>query len=55
MFDTVVTYYELRFENKGYETMVAQQKERTQDTFPIKAAVLFEMFPFSILYNVSEL
>ena len=55
VFDTVVTYYEMRFENKGYETMVAQQKERTQDTFPIKAAVLFEMFPFSILYNVSEL
>ena len=36
VFDTVVTYYELRFENKGFETMIAQQKERTLDTFPIK-------------------
>ena len=51
----MVSYYELRFENKGYETMKAQQAERTADTFPIKAAVLFEMFPFCILYNVREM
>ena len=48
VFDTVVTYYELRFENKGFETMKAQQAERTADTFPVKASVLFEMFPFCI-------
>ena len=28
------------------------QAEMKQDAMPIKASVLFEMFPFSILYNV---
>merc|ERR1719384_2923750 len=51
VFDTVVTYYELRFENKGYETMRAQQAERKVDAMPIKASIIFEMFPFCILYN----
>ena len=51
----MVTYYELRFENKGFETMKALKAERTADTFPIKASVLFEMFPFCILYNVCEM
>ena len=48
----MVTYYELKFENKGYETMKAQQADRKVDAMPIKAAILFEMFPFCILYNV---
>ena len=52
VFDTVVTYFELKFENKGYERMKAMQAEMKQDAMPIKASVLFEMFPFSILYNV---
>ena len=50
----MVTYYEMKFENKGFETMKAQKAERTVDTFPVKASVLFEMFPFSILYTVRE-
>merc|ERR1711988_307421 len=53
VFDTVVTYFELKFENKGYERMKAMQAEMKQDAMPIKASVLFEMFPFSILYNAN--
>ena len=52
VFDTVVTTYELKFMNKGYDKMKAQQASQLDDSMPIKASVLFEMFPFSILYNV---
>merc|ERR1711988_261377 len=53
VFDTVVTYFELKFENKGYERMKAMQADMKADAMPIKASVLFEMFPFSILYNAN--
>ena len=32
--------------------MKAMQADMKADAMPIKASVLFEMFPFSILYNV---
>merc|ERR550532_2532129 len=54
VFDTVVTYYELTFENQGYiKKMAAQAKRQAQadKDQPIKASVIFEMFPFCILYN----
>ena len=57
VFDTVVTYYELTFENQGYiKKMAAQAKRQAQadKDQPIKASVIFEMFPFCILYNVSS-
>ena len=54
MFDTVVTYYELTFENQGYiRKMAAEAKRKDAAMQPIKASVIFEMFPFCILYNVS--
>ena len=52
VFDTVVTTYELKFVNKGYDNMKAKHASQQDNSMPIKASVLFEMFPFSILYNV---
>merc|ERR1719394_986190 len=51
IFDTVVTYYELKFENQGYITKKANEASRKDTAMPIKASVIFEMFPFCILYN----
>merc|ERR1712227_233757 len=52
VFDTVVTYYELTFENQGYiKKMEAEAKRKDNDVQPIKASVIFEMFPFCILYS----
>ena len=55
VFDTVVTYYELTFENQGYiKKMEAEARRKDNDVQPIKASIIFEMFPFCILYNVSS-
>merc|ERR1719422_2897646 len=51
IFDTVVTYYELKFENQGYITKLENEASRKVDAMPIKASIIFEMFPFCILYN----
>ena len=52
MFDTVVTYFEMKFENGGYKAKMDQQTSHKDDAMPIKASIMFEMFPFCILYNV---
>ena len=52
VFDTVVTYFEMKFENGGYKKMLDHQTARKDSFMPIKASVVFEMFPFCILYNV---
>ena len=54
IFDTVVTSFHMKFENKVYtnaQTMLAKMKE---SSMPIRAAILFEMFPFCILFSVSN-
>merc|ERR1719348_982268 len=51
VFDTVVNTFELKFENKGYEVMKQQQASRKDASMPVRAAIIFEMFPFCILYN----
>merc|ERR1719245_1419777 len=51
IFDTVVTYYELKFENQGYITKLENEAKRKVDAMPIKASIIFEVFPFCILYN----
>ena len=48
----MVTYYELKFENQGYITKLENEAKRKVDAMPIKASIIFEMFPFCILYNV---
>merc|ERR1719450_718320 len=51
VFDTVVNTFELKFENKGYEVMKQQQASRKDASMPVRASIIFEMFPFCILYN----
>ena len=54
VFDTVVTYYELTFENHGYIQKKEAAEKRKDAAMPIKAGMIFEMFPFCILYNVRK-
>ena len=54
VFDTVVTTFHMKFENTVYiaaQESVAKMKE---NSMPIRASVLFEMFPFCILFTVSK-
>jgi len=51
VFDTVVNTFEMKFENEGYKQMVAAKEARKDASMPIRAATLFEMFPFCVLFN----
>ena len=53
MFDTVVNTFEMKFENLGFNEMIAAKEARKDASMPIRAATLFEMFPFCVLFNVS--
>ena len=53
MFDTVVNTFEMKFENLGFNEMIAAKEARKDASLPIRAATLFEMFPFCVLFNVS--
>merc|ERR1719348_1792495 len=51
VFDTVVNTFELKFENNGFLQMKKAQEARKDASMPVRAAIIFEMFPFCILYN----
>merc|ERR1711971_382939 len=51
VFDTVVNTFEMKFENEGYKQMLASKEARKDASMPIRAATLFEMFPFCVLFN----
>jgi len=51
VFDTVVSTFEMRFENKGYLDFKKALEARKDASMPLRAGVIFEMFPFCILYN----
>ena len=53
VFDTVVNTFEMKFENEGYKQMIAAKEARKDTSMPIRAATIFEMFPFCVLFNVS--
>ena len=53
VFDTVVSTFELKFENLGYLQMVEAANKRKDDSMPIRASLFFDIFPFCILFNVS--
>ena len=53
VFDTVVTSYEMKFDNTVYKAAMAAQAKLKESSMPIRAAILFEMFPFCILFTVS--
>ena len=52
VFDTVVNTFELKFENQGFIAAIEAKDKRKDASMPLRAAILFEMFPFCILYNV---
>jgi len=51
VFDTVVNTFEMKFENEGYKEMIAAKEARKDTSMPIRAATIFEMFPFCVLFN----
>merc|ERR1711936_1095061 len=51
VFDTVVNTFEMKFENEGFKQMMAAKEARKDASMPIRAATLFEMFPFCLLFN----
>ena len=53
VFDTVVTSYDMKFDNQVYKSAMAAQAKLKESSMPIRAAILFEMFPFCILFTVS--
>ena len=55
VFDTVVTSYDMKFENSTYKSAMAAQAKLKESSMPIRAAILFEMFPFCILFTVNIL
>ncbi|XP_023325301.1 soluble guanylate cyclase 88E isoform X2 [Eurytemora carolleeae] len=51
VFDTVVSTFEMKFVNQGYKDFLLQEEQRKVASMPLRASILFEMFPFCILYN----
>ena len=51
----MVNTFEMKFENEGYKQMMAAKEARKDASMPIRAATIFEMFPFCVLFNVSTL
>ena len=52
IFDTVVCTFDLQFDNSAFILQSETALKRKEGSLPIKAATLFEMFPFCILYQV---
>ena len=52
VFDTVICSFELKFENKTYIRAQEQMAKLKEESMPIRANVVFEMFPFCILFQV---
>ena len=53
VFDTVVTSFHMKFENKVFIAAKEAEAKVKESSMPVRAAILFEMFPFCILFNVS--
>ena len=53
VFDTVVCTFQLKFDNVAYKEWQESVCKRKEASLPIRAATLFEMFPFCILFGVS--
>merc|ERR1719305_1306322 len=51
VFDTVVSTFDMKFENSGYQEAMKAAEARKTTSMPVRAGVIFEMFPFCILYN----
>ena len=55
VFDTVVTSFHMKFENKVFIAAKEAEAKVKESSMPVRAAILFEMFPFCILFTVSWL
>ena len=55
VFDTVVTTFEMKFVNEGYTAFIDAKDQRKDASMPVRASVIFEMFPFCILFKVIQL
>ena len=53
VFDTVVTSFDMKFENKVFIAAQELAAKMREASMPIRAAILFEMFPFCILFGVN--
>merc|ERR1719402_1245444 len=51
VFDTVVTTFEMKFVNEGYTAFIEAKDKRKDASMPVRASVIFEMFPFCILFK----
>lgn len=50
LFDTVHVTFQLTFDNRAF-TLASLAMTREEKHLPISAAVLFEIFPFSIVFG----
>ncbi|XP_059085656.1 soluble guanylate cyclase 88E-like isoform X1 [Tigriopus californicus] len=51
VFDTVICTFDLFFDNSPYSEWIQTGVERKESSLPIRAAMIFEMFPFCILFQ----
>ena len=52
VFDTVISTYDLTFDNSAYTEATEALLKSREGSLPIRAGILFEMFPFCILFQV---
>ena len=55
LFDTVVTIFNIKFENTVYTDAQAAAAKLREAAMPVRASILFDMFPFCILFQVCSL
>ena len=55
LFDTVVTIFNIKFENTVYTDAQAAAAKLREAAMPVRASILFDMFPFCILFQVGSL
>jgi len=48
----VICTFDLVFDNCSYKDWVERVNRRKESSLPVRAAILFEMFPFCILFQV---
>ena len=54
VFDTVICTFNLDFDNSSYQEWMDKVTLRTDSSLPIRATTIFEMFPFCLLFTVSD-
>ena len=54
VFDTVITSFHMKFENKLFIVAKEAEAKLKEASMPVRASILFEMFPFCILFTVSQ-